>query len=99
MKKRILAAVAVLAAAGMLLTGCNNNGGSDPGSTGTSQTTAAASSEAVGIADKYFAGGADSYTAWKDTDRSALIATVPEGTEGKEYFYIPLGEFLNEYMY
>ncbi|MCR4779915.1 MAG: hypothetical protein K5876_02345 [Ruminiclostridium sp.] len=96
MRKRLTAGTAVLIAAAMLLTGCNGSGSEAPE---TTQAAAAAPDRAAEIADKFFVGGADSYPAWTDTDRSKLVASVPEGTESKDFFDITFGEFFSEYMY
>ena len=96
MRKRLTAGTAALIAAAMLLTGCNGSGSEAPE---TTQAAAAAPDRAAEIADKFFVGGADSYPAWTDTDRSKLVASVPEGTESKDFFDITFGEFFSEYMY
>ncbi len=102
MNKRITAAAAAFIATALLLTGCNNNSNNTPADT-TAGTTASAAentaSKAAEIADKYFPGSADTFTAWKGVDKNKLIATVPEGNEAKDFFDITFGEFYNEYMY
>ena len=56
------------------------------------------SADAQAIADEYFPGDSSRFTAWKDTDRNKVIASVDE-PEHIPYFDITFGDFISEYMY
>gem|GEM_PF-1531408 len=103
MKKTTAAAIAAFTASVLLIAGCNgNNGGSGQTAADTATTETVSGTEdtrSLEIANEYFAGNADSFAAWKDVDRSKIIASVTEGSEDKEFFDITFGEFFSEYMY
>lgn len=109
MKKRIayiLSAAVVISA----LAGCNSKPAvteAQPQDTSapTSETTQSAAPATLAtsvtareIADSLFPGDASDYTAWKDIDRSEIIAYLDTDEYG-DWFDITFGEFFNEYMY
>ena len=87
-RKRTVAAVLAAVIACGAASGCGNGSGSG----------ITVSAEAKAIADEYFPGDSSSFTAWKDTDRSKIIASVNE-PEHIPYFDITFGDFICEYMY
>ena len=87
-RKRTAAAVLAAVIACGAASGCGNGSGSG----------ITVSAEAKAIADEYFPGDSSSFTAWKDTDRSKIIASVNE-PEHIPYFDITFGDFICEYMY
>ena len=87
-KKAAAALLAAVIACGAL-SGCGNGSGSE---------TTVISADAKAIADEYFPGDSGSFTAWKDIDRSRIIASVNE-PEHIPYFDITFGDFIGEYMY
>ncbi len=88
MKKTKEVLVTSFLAAAMLLSGC----------AAKKDQQKEISPRAVSIADKYFSGDDKSYEAWKDIDRSKVVAYV-EGAEDSDYFNITFDEFFSEYMY
>ena len=88
--------LALAAAAAMILSGCSNK------STDTDEIAEEAadtySEAATAIANDYFAGDRDTFTAWKDIPSDTVIASV-DTPEHIPYFDITFGEFSDEYIY
>lgn len=87
--KRTAAAVLAAVIACGIMSGCGIPSDSDK---------IVISADAKAIADEYFPGDSSSFPAWKDTDRSKVIASVDE-PEHIGYFDITFGDFIGEYMY
>lgn len=92
MKKRLAVLTAFLMAVSSL-SACSSVVGEETTEETTTQTTAA-----EGYAEDPSAIGADSFSTWKDIDRSAVIAEVT-GENASDYFKITFGEFYSEYLY
>ena len=81
------ACISAFLAAVTLLSGC-----------GTAAGEVQVGAKAQKIADSFFTDSRGSYSAWKETDRSALAAYVT-GTDDDAFFAITFGDFFSEYMY
>lgn len=87
---------AATVASALMISGCNN--GSTDDAVKAEEAEREYSEEAIGIADDYFAGSRDSFTAWKDIPSDTVIASVDE-PEHIPDFDITFGEFSDEYIY
>lgn len=91
MKKKLAVLTAFLVAVSSV-SACYSGGGDDEETT-TTHTTAA-----EGFASDTDEISADSFSTWKDIDRSAVIAEVT-GENTSDYFKVTFGDFYREYLY
>lgn len=95
MRKKTAAVFTAMLMTVFAASACGNNTAS--GNTKSSDRPVI-SPEAMEIADKYFSGDSDSFTAWNGIDRNKVVAYI-EGSEDSDFFDITFDEFFSEYMY